>query len=119
MGKKPKQTLTEKFLTAWKEYSGCPDHEPEKEYYFHPTRRWRFDFAFPVNMVAVELEGGDGRHHTFKGQHDDCTKYNAATVLGWKVLRFTVKHFNEDAQSAIEQIMEALGAFSQMAPEGE
>ena len=55
MNKKPKQALTEKFLAAWKEYSGCPDHEPESELRFHPERKWRFDFAFPDHMVAVEL----------------------------------------------------------------
>jgi len=28
-----------------------------KEYRFHPKRLWRFDFAVPELMIAVEIEG--------------------------------------------------------------
>lgn len=28
------------------------------EYRFHPTRKWRFDFAIPHIKVAIEIEGG-------------------------------------------------------------
>ena len=63
-----------------------------KEYRFHPTRRWRFDYALPQHKVAVEVEGGvwtGGRHIRPKGFLGDVEKYNAAAVLGWKVLRVT------------------------------
>jgi very-short-patch-repair endonuclease len=60
---------------------------PEREYRFHPTRRWRFDFAWPAEKLAVEIEGR-GRHQTFIGFRNDCEKYNAALLLGWRVLRF-------------------------------
>ena len=38
-----------------------------REFKFHPKRKWRFDFAFPEAMVAVEADGGEycqngGRH---------------------------------------------------------
>jgi hypothetical protein len=29
--------------------------DPVTEYRFHPTRRWRMDFAWPAHQVAVEL----------------------------------------------------------------
>ena len=32
--------------------------EPEREYRFAPPRRWRFDFAWPAAMLALEVEGG-------------------------------------------------------------
>src|SRR6187551_2874790 len=32
--------------------------EPVPEHRFHPTRKWRFDYAFPIAMLAVEIEGG-------------------------------------------------------------
>lgn len=61
-----------------------------REYRFHVTRRWRFDFAiFPLR--AVEIEGGvfsSGRHTRGNGFSQDCEKYNEATALGWRVYRF-------------------------------
>ena len=30
----------------------------EREFPFHPTREWRFDFAIPQAHVAIEVEGG-------------------------------------------------------------
>lgn len=66
--------------------------EPIREFKFHPTRKWRFDFAFPAHMLAVEVEGGvwnGGRHTRGRGFTEDCAKLNQATLLGWRVLRFT------------------------------
>ena len=54
---------------------------------------WRFDFAWPDILIAVEIEGvlhkGKGRHQTVHGLAGDCAKYNAATLMGWRVYRFT------------------------------
>ena len=53
---------------------------------------WRFDFAFKHEKIAVECEGGvfsNGRHTRGKGFEEDCEKYNQATLLGWKIFRFT------------------------------
>jgi len=65
---------------------------PVREWKFHDTRKWRFDFAWPDRKLAVELEGGiwiNGAHN--RGLHftSDCEKYNAAALLGWTVLRYT------------------------------
>jgi hypothetical protein len=70
-------------------------------------RRWKFDFAWPEYMLAVEIEGlvmrqlyelprpgaqrvlvVYGRHATALGIKEDMVKYNAAIELGWFVLRF-------------------------------
>lgn len=72
--------------------AGLP--EPVTEHQFHPVRKWRFDWAWPAHMVAVEIDGGTwsgGRHVRGKGYEDDCVKINEATLLGWKVIRVTTK----------------------------
>ncbi len=65
---------------------------PEQEHRFAPPRRFRFDFAWPEQKLAVEIEGGTwgkSRHTTGKGYGKDCEKYNLAVLMGWRVLRFT------------------------------
>ena len=55
-------------------------------------RDWRFDFAYPEIMLAIECEGGifsGGRHTRGKGYEEDLFKYNAAMMLGWDVCRFS------------------------------
>lgn len=63
-----------------------------KEYKFHPERRWRFDYAVPAYKIALEVEGGvwtQGRHTRPQGFLGDIEKYNAATLMGWRVFRTT------------------------------
>ena len=67
---------------------------PEREYKFHAIRKWRFDFAFPKIMVAVEIEGGiwiNGGHNRGKIYSMNMEKYNAAAEAGWIVLRYEPK----------------------------
>lgn len=90
----------------------CRAHKvmtPAREHRFHPTRKWRFDFAWPSAMVAVEIEGGvwtGGRHTRGSGFTADAEKYNEAALLGWRVLRFTGPMVRRGA--AIEAIKKAL-----------
>lgn len=65
------------------------------EYLFHPTRKWRFDFAWPDMKLAVEVEGGtewgDSRHSKGDGFDKDAEKYNTAAAMGWTLFRFSAK----------------------------
>ena len=65
---------------------------PKREYRFDNARRWRFDFAWPEQMIAVEIEGGtwiQGRHNRGSSIEKDFEKYNAAAMQGWRVFRFS------------------------------
>lgn len=67
---------------------------PIAEHQFHPTRLWRFDWAWPAHKLAMEIEGGiysGGRHTTPKGFFNDMEKFNNAAILGWRILRITPK----------------------------
>ena len=62
----------------------------QREYRFDKERRWRFDFAWPEKLVALEVEGGawiGGRHNRAAGFQADVEKYNAAAAGGWRVFR--------------------------------
>lgn len=69
---------------------------PEVEYRFHPTRQWRFDYAWPGMKVALEVEGGiwmKGKNNRSGGAHSrpmnkerDLEKYSEAAILGWRIL---------------------------------
>jgi len=81
----------------------------QREYRFHPVRKWRFDFAFPDQRLAIEIDGGGwvgGRHSRGYGIESDCDKYNSAVLLGWRILRFTGKHVrNGLAIEIIEKVV--------------
>lgn len=75
----------EAFAAAW---AAAPleGGEPVREYRFHPTRKFRFDFAWPAIKLALEIDGR-GRHQTVVGVRADCEKLNEAIRLGWRVMR--------------------------------
>jgi len=90
-----KSTLEEALLLQM-ELAGI--EPPEREFKFHPTRRWKFDFFWPSLQVACECEGGvwvRGRHNRPQGFISDCEKYNEAALMGIVVLRVTEKHVKD------------------------
>jgi len=100
--------LERTFATLWRQIGG-PDLVPE--YQFLPPRRWRFDFAHPGTLVAVELEGGvhtNGRHVRAEGFTKDCEKYNAATADGWALFRFTADMLRDDPITNLTPVMDVI-----------
>lgn len=82
--------------------------EYQKEYRFHPERKFRFDYCIPEKKIAIEYEGlftfvkdeqgktklGKSRHTTVSGYEKDTEKYNLAAINGWLVLRYTASTIN-------------------------
>lgn len=87
--------------------TGLP--RPVAEHRFHPKRKWRFDWAWPLELVAVEVEGGawtGGRHTRGSGFEKDLEKYAEAVILGWRVLRVTPKQVRDGAaRTLVERLL--------------
>lgn len=63
---------------------------PVAEFRFHDSRKWRFDWAWPDAMVALEIDGGvhtGGRHTRGAGFEEDMNKLSEAAALGWLIVR--------------------------------
>lgn len=77
------------FLAVLKQ-NGLPT--PTPEFRFHPTRKWRVDYAFEPQRLALEVEGGvwtRGRHTRGSGFLRDVEKYNELAARGWRLIRTT------------------------------
>lgn len=76
---------------------------PEREYRFC-KRRFRFDFAWPGQRLAVEVHGGiwmrrgsSANHASARGVMNDTLKRNYAVMAGWRVLEFVGKDVENGA----------------------
>lgn len=88
---------------------------PVAEFKFHPTRKWRFDWCWPDQKVALEVNGGvwtRGRHVRGQGYLNDLEKLNEAQLIGWMVLQITP----QTAHLAADLLKRALRPASQSAP---
>ena len=77
---------------------------PEFEVRVSPTRRWRFDVAWPARKLALEVNGGvwvGGRHSRGTGQIRDFEKLNAAQLAGWTVLQVTPQQVADGTVTAL------------------
>lgn len=76
----------------------------------HGLKDWRFDFAWPDLMFAVEVEGGahiGGRHNRGTGFEEDLTKYHHAMRLGWTVYRCSAPLINSwEAAKLIKALLD-------------
>lgn len=84
------ESVPDAYFLALLEGAGLPC--PRSEYVFHEGRNWRFDYCWPDQLVALEVEGGvfkGGRHTRGAGYAADLEKYNTATLDGWKLIRVT------------------------------
>lgn len=104
-----KAQLEQRFLEAWRRlFPSLP--RPVLQHKFHPTRKWRWDFCFPDNMLAVEIQGGSfigGGHNRGVQQAKDYEKHREAVKLGWRVLPFNTRDMS-DADACATFVAEVL-----------
>lgn len=71
--------------------AGLP--EPEREAKLIPGRNYRFDFAWPIHRLTVEVQGGlylpKGGHTSAAGVTRDCEKAALALLEGYRPLSVT------------------------------
>ena len=85
-------SLENLFLFEWAPYN-TGGYAFVREFRFHPSRKFRFDFALPKLKLAIELDGFGyggkfGGHQTPSALAKDHEKRNLATELGWTVLTY-------------------------------
>lgn len=79
--------------------------ELRAEFRFCPGRRFRADWYIPSLNVLIEYEGifaVKSRHTSLAGYSADCEKYNLATVLGFRVLRYTAQNYAQAQADLLE-----------------
>lgn len=86
----------------------------EREVAAIPGRKFRFDFAWPAERVAVEIQGGTfaaGRSaHSGASIRRDHEKHNLATLHGWRLIYFNARDMTQRALPAtVETIRRVLG----------
>ncbi len=90
--------LERRFALLWRTVDGPA---LQAEYRFHPTRKWRADYAHLESRTLIELEGGvwvGGRHNRAAGFVADVEKYLEAVLAGWRVVRLV------DSQLTLETV---------------
>lgn len=86
--------LEQAFLRQWLKM--FPEFPPETQHMFHDTRKWRFDFYWPVIRLAVEIQGFGPGHTSKKGMYNDANKNNAALSMGIVTVYFTSIHLEKN-----------------------
>ena len=79
----------------------------QSEFRFHPTRKWRADYAHIESRTLIEVEGGawvGGRHTRAAGFVADAEKYLEAALGGWRVVRLV------GSQLTLETVLRVVAA---------
>lgn len=92
------------FSELWRELH--PSLPFETEYQFNVHRKWKLDFAWPAEMVAVEFEGhGHSSHYRYPL---DIEKYNALSHAGFLLFRTTKSMLDKDAERFCRMVAETI-----------
>lgn len=93
-------------FTQWLTRHGLP--LPVAEYHFHPPRRWRLDFCWIAQQVALENQGGlfsGGRHTRGAALLREHEKLNHAAMDGFRVVFTTPQTITNPATLAMLRVL--------------
>ena len=79
-----------------------------EEYRFHPTRKFRLDFAHLDSKVGIEIQGGiwnGGRHGRGYGIAQDNEKSNEAIFHGWVIIKLAGNQITTDTLERIKVLI--------------
>ena len=96
----------------------------QRQYRFHPTRKWLLDFAWPEaylqcgnlleGPIALEVNGGTylqgnrrGAHSRPVRQRQDYEKWSMASIMGWTVILVDTVDVRKGEH--IARVMQAMG----------
>lgn len=88
-------------FALWCERNALPI--PTAEYRFHPIRKWRFDFCWQRESVALEVQGGlfsAGRHTRGAALLQEHEKLNMAAEMGYRIVFTTPQTLKNSATLA-------------------
>jgi hypothetical protein len=80
-GATPPSRLESRFELLWRAHGG-PDLE--KEFRFHPVRKWRADFAHLPSRTLIEIEGGIYVNGATTGQGDSPPIWKNTSKRVWR-----------------------------------
>jgi very-short-patch-repair endonuclease len=88
---------------------------PQRQFKFHPTRRWLADFWLAEHKLLIEVDGGgwmNGKgHFSEHGRRHDGERDRAATLMGYRVVRFTGSEVTDgSALRTIQEMVEGEAA---------
>lgn len=104
----PKKPKTQKGNKAksemeWVIKAMFPNYQKEFKFAKEVGKQYRCDYYIPEIKTIVEYEGivafkdkdEKSRHTHINGYTDDCRKYSLASILGYRVLRYTTLNYKE------------------------
>ncbi len=80
---------------------------PETHYEFHAGSGKSFDFAWPAQCVAVEVNG-EAVHGHWRKQREDAEKIIMAQLDGWFIVVLTGQMIRNNPEWCVEQVQRAL-----------
>lgn len=90
--------IEKKFIEKWQTIYGNGIH-PQ---YNVPGFRYRVDFAFPSDKIAIELDGYE--YHNSKEQFtNDRKRQREMELAGWRFIRFSGSEVYKDVETCVKQ----------------